>query len=181
MRPETLECCVLPLAFATQNEYLSADSELRLVDLGSHNQFGIFRDNSEFLVKRLVSQDGNLSMESVSQFDFGHVGASERGNEKVQKPVSAIVPLNRTDAILVTLAHQKRYLIYDYISGEVLKEIQPLRGFDFKACSGNFDFSFEHKPEIMVFNESTVRRVDIQTFEIKKSIDVTRLLSQRGI
>ena len=33
----------------------------------------------------------------------------------------------------------------------------------------------------MVFNDSSIRRVDIQTFEIKKSIDVTKLLTQRGI
>jgi len=33
----------------------------------------------------------------------------------------------------------------------------------------------------MLFNDSSIRRVDIQTFEIKKSIDVTKLLTQRGI
>jgi hypothetical protein len=91
--------------------------------------------------------------------------------------VTEIVPLNTINNVIVTLSPSKRYLIYDYIKGEVVKEIQPLRGSTFSTvvCPRELCFDIETNPEIIIFNQSTIRRVDILTFEIKKNIDLAKM------
>ena len=84
--------------------------------------------------------------------------------------VSDFVPLNRSDTMLVTI-DKKRYLVYDYVSGQVLKEILPIRGSYYKVCS-DWQFNIKTQPYIILYNTNSIRRVDIQTFEVKKSIDI---------
>ena len=64
-------------------------------------------------------------MIDISSFDFT---ANYFGNK-----VTEIVPINTTSNVIVTLLPSKRYLIFDYLKGEVLKEIQPLRGSTFST------------------------------------------------
>jgi len=42
-------------------------------------------------------------------------------------------------------------------------------------CPKELRFSLEDNPEIIIFNQTTIRRVDILTFEIKKNIDLTKM------
>ena len=84
------------------------------------------------------------------------------------------MPLNRYDSILVTIASSKRYFVYNYVTGEISKEIVPLRGSNFKVCS-DWMFDIEKTPYITMYNSSSIRRVDINTFEIKKNIDLQRI------
>ena len=51
-----------------------------------------------------------MALKHVSQFDFQHY-TGVTANPVVEK----IVPLNRTDSICVTIAQQKRYLVYNYL------------------------------------------------------------------
>ncbi len=88
--------------------------------------------------------------------------------------LSQLVPLNRTDSILVNLASSKRYLVYNYVIGQITKEILPLRGSSFKICS-DWMFDLEKTPYITMYNANSIRRVDINTFEIKKNINLNRL------
>lgn len=83
------------------------------------------------------------------------------------------MPLNRKDSILVTL-ERKRYLVYNYLTGQIVKEILPIRGSYFRACS-DFQFDIKTKPWVILYNANSIRRVDIQTFEVKKSIDMSRV------
>ena len=83
------------------------------------------------------------------------------------------MPLNRTDSILITL-ERKRYLVYNYLRGEVVKEIMPIRGNYYRACT-DYQFNLKTQPLIILYNASSIRRVDIQTFEIKQSIDMNRI------
>ena len=88
--------------------------------------------------------------------------------------ITQLVPLNRADSLLVTLASSKRFLVYNYVTGEILKEIIPLRGSNFKVCS-DWLFDIDKMPFITMFNTNSIRRVDINTFEIKKNIDLQRI------
>ena len=88
--------------------------------------------------------------------------------------ISQLVPLNRNDSIIVTLTCTKRYLVYNYVTGEIIKEIIPLRGTNFKVCS-DWMFDIDKTPYITMYNSSSIRRVDINTFEIKKNIDLQRI------
>jgi hypothetical protein len=108
-------------------------------------------------------------MAEISSFDFG---ATYPGNR-----VSDIVALNTTNNVIVTLLPSKRYLIYDYLLAGVVKEILPLRGSTFSTvmCPKELGFNLEDNPEIIIFNQTTIRRVDILTFEIKKNIDLTKM------
>ena len=71
----------------------------------------------------------------------------------------------------------KRYMIYDYVSGTVLKEVTALRGqtFSVVVCPEALAFDMESNPEIVIWTQSAIRRVDVQTVEIKKLIDLTKL------
>ena len=126
----------------------------------------------------------DLQLISISTFDFAKKYASYQqstpipqeipGSNVSKSPlVSDIVPLNRSDTVLITI-EKKRYLVYDYIQGEVIKEILPLRGSAFKACS-DFMFHIHKQPFIIFYNATSIRRVDIQTFEIKKNIDLHKI------
>jgi hypothetical protein len=77
----------------------------------------------------------------------------------------------------VSLQPAKRYLVYDYLQGQVVKEISALRGsvFSCVVCPKALQFDLSTNPEIVIYNQSVVRRVDILTFEIKKNIDLSRL------
>ena len=98
-----------------------------------------------------MSKEFNLQLNSISSFDFRkkyRTSASEPltqadGSIARIPVVSDIVPLNRIDTALITI-EKKRYLIYNYVLGEVIKEIQPLRGSQFNACS---DFMFDIKKQ----------------------------------
>ena len=65
-------------------------------------------------------------------------------------------------------------MVYNYVTGTMTKEILPLRGSNFKICS-DWMFDLEKAPYITIYNSNTIRRVDINTFEIKKNIDLHRL------
>lgn len=132
--------------------------------------FGVFQDSRNFTVKEFVRvKDGTLKMVNVSKTDFGSI----YGAPKNTPLITEIVPLNRTDSILITL-EKKRYLVYNYLAGEVIKEILPIRGSYFRACS-DFTFDVKSKPWIILYNAHSIRRVDIQTFEVKRSIDMSRI------
>ena len=73
--------------------------------------------------------------------------------------ITEIVALNRTDTVLVTL-EKKRYLVYNYILGEVVKEILPIRGSYFRACT-DYQFDLKTQPWIVLYNANSIRRVDI--------------------
>lgn len=53
-------------------------------------------------------------MADISSFDF---------QKMYQCRTALITPLNTTSTTFVALQEVKRYLIYDYIRGQVLKEI----------------------------------------------------------
>ena len=76
-------------------------------------------------------------MMPVSKMDFSTI----YGAPKNAPLITEIVPLNRTDSVLITL-ERKRYLVYNYLIGEVVKEILPIRGSYFRACT---DFQFDLK------------------------------------
>ena len=42
-------------------------------------------------------------------------------------------------------------------------------------CPRELKFDLETNPEIIIYNQSTIRRVDIITNEIKKNIDITKM------
>ena len=96
-----------------------------------------------------MNKELELQLNSVSTIDFRKKYASttpfmastpaEPGSTIKHPLVTDIVPLNRIDTVLITI-EKKRYLVYDYIQGEVIKEILPLRGSQFKACT---DFNFD--------------------------------------
>jgi len=156
---------------------------LKLLDLGNRTAFGIFQDNRIFQVKSLsVEKEGDLQMNSVSYTDFGKLypvlAAPVRRPGQSPRVVTDIKPLNHTDSVLITLS-SKRYLIYNYLLGEVQKEIQPLRGSSFRVCP-DFNFNFETQPELILYNATTIRKVDIQTFEIKQNIDLTAMTGTEG-
>ena len=113
-------------------------------------------------------------MVNVSQTDFGQLYAAPKNAPLITE----IVPLNRKDSILVTL-ERKRYLVYNYITGQVVKEVLPIRGSYFRACS-DFQFDIKTKPWVILYNANSIRRVDIQTFEVKKSIDMSRISGVSG-
>jgi hypothetical protein len=60
------------------------------------------------------------------------------------------------------------------VIGQITKEILPLRGSSFKICC-DWMFDLEKTPYITMYNANSIRRVDINTFEIKKNINLTRL------
>ena len=131
-----------------------------------------------------MTKDLDLQLNSVSSFNFKNKYATsaqatptEGGIAKIPV-VSDIVPLNRTDTVLITI-EKKRYLIFNYVVGEVIKEIQPLRGSQFSACS-DFMFDIKKQPSIIFYNSNSIRRIDIQTFEIKKNIDLNRISGFTG-
>ena len=154
--------------------------------------FGVFTDNQILSVKQFImTKESDLQLISVSSFDFkkkyGPMSFTFNSTDKAtaNEPATAktplvtdIVPLNRIDTVLVTI-EKKRYLVYNYILGEVIKEIHPLRGSQFKACS-DFMFDIKLQPQIIFYNGNSIRRVDIQTFEIKKNIDLSKITSLGG-
>ena len=58
-----------------------------------------------------------------------------------------------------------------------MKEIQALRGSMFRSivCPRELKFDLVNNPDIVIYNQSVIRRVDIMTFEIKKNIDLSRI------
>ena len=115
---------IFPLNRADHNNTAPPDS-LLLLDLGSRSMFGVFKDFRNFQVKQLIKKAQDVVMIDISSFDFT---ANCFGNK-----VTEIVPINTTSNVIVTLSPSKRYLIFDYLKGEVLKEIQPLRGSTFST------------------------------------------------
>ena len=155
-------------------QQLAQPDSLKLFDLGSPTMFGVFQDSRHFAVKQFVrGKDGCLNMLPISSTDFGLA----YGMPKNVPLITEIVPLNRYDSILITLEN-KRYLVYNYLSGDVVKEILPLRGSQFKACS-DWQFDLKTQPWIILYNTNSIRRVDIQTFEVKKNIDMSRISGNR--
>lgn len=53
-------------------------------------------------------------MADISHFDF---------QKTYQSRTAEITPLNTTNTVFVALLEVKRYLIYDYVRGQVLREI----------------------------------------------------------
>ena len=93
--------------------------------------FGVFQDSKNLAIKKFErTKNGSLQLLSVSQTDF----SVSYGDPKMAPLITEIVPLNRTDSLLITI-EKKRYLIYNYLTGEVVKEILPIRGSYFRACS----------------------------------------------
>jgi hypothetical protein len=107
-------------------------------------------------------------MTDVSSFDF---------QEHYRQKATEVTPLNCFNSVLVALHEAKRYFVYDYVQGCVVKEILALRGSIFHAmnCPRVLKFDLLTNPDIIVYNQSVIRRVDILTFEIKKNIDFTKL------
>ena len=83
--------------------------------------FGVFQDCKNFAVKQFVrKKDGYLQMLSISTMDFSKAYGTPKDSSA--SLITEIVPLNRTDSILITI-ERKRYLVYNYLRGEVVKEI----------------------------------------------------------
>lgn len=139
LNPWTMQSVVFPLNrqhnSASLVQQLAQPETLRLFDLGSSSMFAIFQDSKTFSVKQFqLSKDGqSLSMESISTIDFSKKYPATFSNKSCPL-VTEIVALNRTDTVLVTL-ERKRYLVYNYILGEVVKEILPIRGSYYRACT----------------------------------------------
>lgn len=164
---DRLQSFVFPLNRADHHNLTPADS-LKLVDLHSRTMFGITQDTQIFQVKQLEYKNDHHSLLNISSFDF---------LSQYKCRATEITPLNCYNNVLVALQPSKRYLIYDYMQGQVVKEIQALRGSMFSSivCPRVLKFDMLTNPDIVIFNQSIIRRVDILTFEIKKNIDLSRL------
>lgn len=119
-------------------------------------------------MRQLRFKNGHHIMTDVSSFDF---------QEHYRQKATEVTPLNCFNSVLVALHEAKRYFVYDYVQGCVVKEILALRGSIFHAmnCPRVLKFDLLTNPDIIVYNQSVIRRVDILTFEIKKNIDFTKL------
>jgi hypothetical protein len=187
LNPWTMASIAFPLnrsEFNSQSSRKSTELQpesLKLVDLGSTSMFGVLQDNRYFCVKQIVKRKTDhefLELLNVSSVDFGSLA-----NPATFKPlviygncpvISQLVPLNRNDSVLVNLTATKRYLVFNYTTGQITKEILHLRGKNFKICT-DWQFDIEKSPFITMYNSNSIRRVDINTFEIKKNIDLTRI------
>lgn len=132
---------------------------LELVDLENRTMFGVLIDARFFQVKQLKSVRGSseIVMNDLSNFDFATVGQQPIHPLKHESSqlVCSVVPLNCDNCVLITIqAPNRRYLIYDYLLGEVRKEILPLRGSTCFAvrCPKALNFDLEKHPEIIIFN-----------------------------
>jgi hypothetical protein len=151
--------------------------QLKLIDLGNNSMFGVLQDNRHLYVKQFVKkrteQQEHLELVHVCQIDFASLQPPVPNKQLAV--ISQLVPLNRTDSILVNLAASKRYFVFNYVTGMVTKEILPLRGSNFKICS-DWIFDLERAPFVTMYNANSIRRVDINTFEIKKNIELGKLV-----
>lgn len=158
---------------------------LKLVDLGSPTMFGVLQDNRHFYVKQILRKKGTdcevLEMAHISHCDFGSITHPMQSYlPKSAAAIAQLVPLNRKDSVLVNLAASQRYLIYNYSTGQITKEVLHLRGKSFKICS-DWQFDLEKAPYVTMYNSGSIRRVDINTFEIKKTIDLSRIAAKAEV